>query len=257
MGWFLGAGLGFLFGGPLGALVGGALQSFMGKEARNSMPYQSAGRKEEAEFVTYLVSIMTKIALADGHLDKSERQVIHNFFGRELGFSGMDLQFIDGMIEQTRLVNPDLGQIARGFRSRGNREQSLLLLDVCHQIAMADGKITVSEEKELDYLTSYLGIEKEEQERIKNRHWGAGRGRQKGAGRAGGEVLDEALDDYAVLGVTRSSSTSEIKKAYRQMASQYHPDKVSHLGKELIDFAGKKFIVINKAYQAIRKEKGF
>ena len=41
------------------------------------------------------------------------------------------------------------------------------------------------------------------------------------------------------------------------MAAQYHPDKVSHLGKELIGFAEKKFIMINKAYENIKKEKGF
>jgi DnaJ like chaperone protein len=60
-----------------------------------------------------------------------------------------------------------------------------------------------------------------------------------------------------MLGVSKTASASEIKAAYKQMATQYHPDKVSHLGKELIDFAGKKFIEINKAYENIKKEKGF
>lgn len=64
-------------------------------------------------------------------------------------------------------------------------------------------------------------------------------------------------EHYAVLGVDRSASDEEIKKAYRQLATQYHPDKVSHLGRELIDFAHKKFQEINDSYQAIRQERGF
>ena len=251
MGWFMGAGLGFMLGGPLGALVGGALQSFMGSEARRTLGGTSAQSREEAAFVTYLATIMTKIALADGRLDQSERQVIHNFFAKEIGFSGLDLRYIDSLIEQTRLVNPDMGMIARSFRSNASHEQAMLLLDVCQQIAIADGKVTVSEEKELDYLASYLGISKEEHERIKTRYKGNGRQRPAGASAPVG------LDDYAMLGIDKTASASEVKAAYRQMATQYHPDKVSHLGKELIDFAGKKFIEINKAYENIKKEKGF
>lgn len=251
MGWFMGAGLGFMLGGPLGAVVGGALQSFMGSEGRRALNNRSFQSRDEAAFVTYLAAIMTKIALADGRLDQSERQVIHNFFAKEIGFSGLDIQYIDSLIEQTRVVNPDMGMVVRGFRSNASREQSLLLLDVCQQIAMADGKVTVSEEKELDYLASYLGISKEEYERIKTRHGAAGRQRRTGA------PAPVSVDDYSMLGVSKTASASEIKAAYRQMAAQYHPDKVSHLGKELIGFAEKKFIMINKAYENIKKEKGF
>ena len=251
MGWFMGAGLGFMLGGPLGAVVGGALQSFMGSQARQTLGARSGQSREEAAFVTYLTAIMTKIALADGRLDQSERQVIHNYFAREIGFSGLDLQYIDSLIEQTRIVNPDMGMIARSFRSNASHEQALLLLDVCQQIAIADGKVTVSEEKELDYLASYLGVSREEHERIKTRYARAGRQRQPGAPAAA------VVDDYAILGVSKTASASEIKAAYRQMATQYHPDKVSHLGKELIDFAGKKFIEINKAYENIKKAKDF
>jgi len=245
MGWMLGAGLGYLFGGPLGAVVGGALQHVMGKSARSALEQNSPVQREEAVFITYLVSIMTKIAMADGHLDAREKRLIHEFFAREMGFSGMDLQYIEALIQETRLVNPDLGQVARSFRSLGNREQSLMLLDVCNQIAMADGRVTVSEDKELNYLASYLGIDSEEHERIKTRyrHAGKGNGAQK--------------NYYSVLGISPNASKEEIKKAYRQMAGQYHPDKVSHLGKELVEFASEKFREINTAYNHIRKEKGF
>ncbi|GMT43024.1 MAG: co-chaperone protein DjlA [bacterium] len=249
MGWMFGAGLGMLMGGPLGAVIGGAFQHYLGKGTQGVRPQSSPHRRDEAVFVTYLATIMTKIAMADGRVDPGEVKTIHRFFERELGFSGMDLRFIDALIDQTRRVNPDLGQIALSFRSVGNREQTLLLMDICYRIAMADGKITVSEQKELDFLASHLGVNREEHQRIKNRYR---------AGEYKTSVQDyAAMDDYTALGISRSASNDEIKKAYRQMASQYHPDKVSHLGKELIDFANKKFKEITGAYENVKKERGF
>lgn len=63
-------------------------------------------------------------------------------------------------------------------------------------------------------------------------------------------------DPYSVLGLERSASQEEIKKRYLELSSKYHPDKVSHLGEELIDLAERKFVEINKSYQTIRKERG-
>ncbi len=58
-------------------------------------------------------------------------------------------------------------------------------------------------------------------------------------------------DPYAVLGVGRDASREEIQKAYRTLASKYHPDKVAHLGDEFRLLAEKRFKEIQQAYNAL------
>ena len=53
-----------------------------------------------------------------------------------------------------------------------------------------------------------------------------------------------ARDYYGILGVRRNASDGEIKKAYRKLAMQYHPDR--NPGKE--EWANEKFKEINEAY---------
>jgi curved DNA-binding protein len=53
-----------------------------------------------------------------------------------------------------------------------------------------------------------------------------------------------AKDYYGILGLPRNASDAEIKKAYRKLAMQYHPDR--NPGKE--KWANEKFKEINEAY---------
>ena len=59
-------------------------------------------------------------------------------------------------------------------------------------------------------------------------------------------------DPYTVLNVPRGASQEDIKKAYRQLANKYHPDKVLHLGDEFRQLAEKRFKEIEEAYRKLK-----
>jgi hypothetical protein len=56
---------------------------------------------------------------------------------------------------------------------------------------------------------------------------------------------------YEVLNLPPDADPEAIKSAYRKLSKQYHPDKVSHLGKEFRDLAEQKFKEIQEAYQKL------
>lgn len=58
-------------------------------------------------------------------------------------------------------------------------------------------------------------------------------------------------DPYAVLGLSPKASKQEIHDAYRRLAHQYHPDKVSHLGQEFQELARQRFLEIQEAYDIL------
>jgi DnaJ like chaperone protein len=145
-----------------------------------------------------------------------------------------------------------MGVIARAYKDVADYQTTLLLLDVCYLIAASDGHISTQEQHELRFLAETLKINPEEHERIKYKYSGY-RGDHH---HSTGESLHPKNDDYAALGIDRKATSEEVKKAYKQMAAQYHPDKVAHLGPELVEFANKKFNEISKAYTSIKKARG-
>jgi hypothetical protein len=58
-------------------------------------------------------------------------------------------------------------------------------------------------------------------------------------------------DPYTILNVPKGASQEEIKKAYRELANKYHPDKVVHLGDEFRELAEKRFKEIEEAYRKL------
>ena len=62
----------------------------------------------------------------------------------------------------------------------------------------------------------------------------------------------EVEDAWAVLGLARGASSEEIKKAYRELAGKYHPDKVAYLGDEFKVLAEERFKKVQAAYEELK-----
>ena len=80
-------------------------------------------------------------------------------------------------------------------------------------------------------------------------------GRSPGENAAGDTVGGHRQrDPYDVLGIARDASQEEIKRAYKQLVNQYHPDKVHHLADEFRELAEKRFKEIQAAYDALGRQ---
>jgi len=65
---------------------------------------------------------------------------------------------------------------------------------------------------------------------------------------------EHSTNPYQILGISQEATEDEIRQVYKKLAAQYHPDKVSHLGKEFQDLANQKFVKIQWAYKQLVNE---
>lgn len=73
---------------------------------------------------------------------------------------------------------------------------------------------------------------------------------------AGVESYASSLPWHNVLGVLAEASVEDIRRAYKVLRSQYHPDKVAALGPELQEVAERKSKEISTAYRQAMRERG-
>ena len=76
-------------------------------------------------------------------------------------------------------------------------------------------------------------------------------------GQGGGGTTTDT-DPYQVLGINQKTTDAEVKKAYRKLIRENHPDTLIAKGmpQEFIDVANEKMAAINAAYDLVEKERG-
>ena len=95
-----------------------------------------------------------------------------------------------------------------------------------------------------------------QQSSSRNQHEGGGHrsNQQQQSRKKAGEKSD--AEYLAILGLPQGATNEQLREAYKKMISQYHPDRVANLGKELQELATKKTKDINEAYQTLKKRRG-
>lgn len=241
--------LGFLFySGLAGILVLiGAFWAFSYYVQRRVSTYEASQTEVHNRFVELLVNILVKIAQHDGHFTRAELQAILNFFQYNLRYSQDQMYWVKQLVKEARDNSTELRQLLQEFRTGFGYEPRLILLELIYQIIYTKQPPPESELRLAREIAQLLEITVYDQRTIEAKYMY----RQRQEAASSGQLEEQY---YAVLGLEKGADFAEIKKAYRKLSMQYHPDKVGHLGEEFKKVAEEKMKDINVAYGYFEKK---
>lgn len=216
---------------------------------KRAAAYERSQTTSHNRFVFLLVNILVSIAKTDGHFTQSELRTMLNFFQNSLHYNQEQMYWVKQLIKEARDTQQDLEELLAEFRNTFAYEPRLILLELIYQIVYTNKPVL---EQQLEFarrIAAFLQISSYERQTIENKY----RYSSQQPGSAAGAASQEKRY-YTVLGVDETDDFAAIKKAYRQLSMQYHPDKVAHLGAEFKRVAEEKMKEINAAYDYFRKK---
>ena len=239
-GKIIGGMAGFYLGGPLGALLGAAfghaLDRSKARQGLNQGPVPIQTRQKA--FTVAVIVLSAKMAKADGIVTRDEVDTFKKIFD----ISANEMHEVGLLFDEAR-------RDAEGYEPYANQIGEMFahdpvvlenLLGGLFQIALADGIVHPKELAYLKNVSDEFGFDTATFERISLMHMG-----------------DSEINPYEILGINQSSSDDEVKKAYRRLIRQNHPDTVIAQGmpQEFIEVANEKMVQINTAYEQIQKQR--
>ena len=263
MNWWgkvVGGAFGFLVGGPLGAVLGAALGHSFDRGLHGiegSMGGAGSQERAQAAFFTATFSCMGHLAKADGRVSPSEIQLAEAVI-QQMQLSPEQRETAIRLFNAGKAADFDLDGALEQFRQECRRRTNVIqmFIEIQLQAAYADGELDDAEERLLLHMCSVLGFPEERFRLLERMLRGERRSRrQRGGGGTEGMGLDDA---YAILGVSREAGNDEVKKAYRRLMSQHHPDKLVSKGlpDEMVEMAKTKSQDISRAYERIKEARG-
>lgn len=248
---------GFAMGGPLGAVIGAVLGHQIDKATTFSFAYTRLEEKKGIQdaFFSTTFSVMGHLAKADGVVSKAEINLATHVM-EQMRLSTEQRQQAMHLFEQGKKSNFPLIQTLQNFQQQCGYRQHLLLmfLEIQLQAAMADGNIHTKEEAVLSTICQQFEVSPRRYEIIKRRLFAQQRFQQHYQQQPFNLSKIKLNDAYDTLGVKVKSSDAELKKAYRSLVSQHHPDKLLAKGlpEEMMTLAKEKTQQITKAYEIIK-----
>lgn len=265
MAWWgkaLGGAFGFMMGGPLGALIGIAFGHNFDRGLGSTMSDERFGpgqqERVQAAFFTATFSVMGHIAKADGKVTPDEIKMAQAVM-TQMGLSAEIRESAKKLFNEGKSSDFPLDEVLDQFKKEVHRRSTLIqmFLEIQLQAAYADGVLHPHEEKVLAHICQRLGVPLAQLHRLEEM-LKAGFGQGSYRSTAQPDTRMSMADAYTIMGVDKTVSDAELKKAYRRLMSQHHPDKLVAKGlpEEMIKDATEKTQQIKHAYERIKSSRG-
>jgi DnaJ like chaperone protein len=200
----------------------------------------------QAAFFTTAFSVMGHVAKADGHVSASEIAAAKSIM-TQMQLSAEQRKAAIQFFDQGKAADFPLEEILHQFKKecRGRRNLIQMFVEIQIATALADGKVDASEKRIIYTIGEILGFARSQIDHLFN---------MANAQQASSSDSLTLTQAYKILGVSKNSSSAEVKKAYRRLMSQHHPDKLVSKGlpDEMIQLATEKTQEIRKAYDLIK-----
>ena len=224
-----GAAAGLLVGGPVGAVVGAVAGHFLFD--RETDP--------GVVFTMAIIALAGKMAQADGIATEQEFAIFRRVFGVPHEEENNVRRIFDLARQDIAGYDAYAAQIAHLFV--GNPAMLEDILDGLFEIAKSDDVLHPAESAFLERVAEIFGFAPNEFRRIRASHF-----------------APELTDPYVILGLSYDAAEDEIRRTYRRLVRENHPDSLIARGvpEEFIKLATDKLAAINTAYEKILSERG-
>ncbi|WP_271410391.1 co-chaperone DjlA [Pseudomonas sp. Q1-7] len=234
---------GALLGGLLGHVLDRRLRLDSWSALRAHMRGSSAIEPQDLLFV-----LLGRLAKSDGRVQEAHIQQARSEMKR-MGLDEAGTRRAIAAFQRGKAGGDNLQPCLR--RLRDERPAAERLLRSCWQMAAADGRIGPHERKLILQWGHWLGFAASRVEAL-----GAGYDTPRGLPSKPGNSYKDAL---TLLGVTADCEPAVIKRAYRRLLSQNHPDKLAGSGASpaVVRAATDRTRELHSAYNLIRERHGF
>ena len=257
---FFGAAVGFVVSGPMGALLGAVVGSFIPskhreKKIRDAEKNQEYIKTKTSEFTYSLLILFAIIIKADKTTKKSEILFVRKYLVENFGTENAKemMQLLKSLLEKE--INSR--EICEQIRINTDYYFRVELVHLLFKLAVADGEMVEEEFIEIKFIATNLSLGQLDFIRIASMFAEFNKGQRSSSKSDNNFYKNESKLDtaYKILGIPNSSSKEEVKKAFRKLSKEYHPDRVAHLGPEYTKIAEEKFVKMKAAYDLVNSNK--
>ncbi len=252
IGGLIGLAAGGIFGLLLGVLVGHAFDRGLGKAMAFGSPENVARIKDSFFETTFLLS--GYLAKVDGRISQAEVDHTEQVIAR-MGLDAEQRRRAIGLFRQGAEPGFDMeAAVVRFIETCGpQRQLQQMLLLFLVSLAHADSEVDPVEHAALVRMAGVMGLGAAQLEQLLRMAQAQEQFRQQGG--SAPQPATRLDDAYAALGVDRSVSDKELKRAYRRLMSEHHPDKLIAKGvpEDMIRLATERSQEIQSAYDTVKK----